>query len=272
MSSGPVNPVSAIQSAPPATFTVASFTDANPNATAEDFTGVVTATSLTGQIVTSDQVTITQQGNGVFAVTATLGFPQWAPGRSPPPSPTSAAARRWSARRHPIRAPLVANFGLEGSAHTGIAIVNRTVGGFTDTNPQAQSSNFTAVIDWGDGSQTAGAIFQQDGGEGGAFFVVNGSHAYATPGNHRTQVSVVDIGGSSVTDVGGSRAILRGTTIVTDLPVTGAVGNFTAIDGINTGTVTLATFSDPNPLATASSLKATLVAGGGDGHPKAPSR
>ncbi len=76
-----------------------------------------------------------------------------------------------------------------------------------------------------------------------------------------------------MTDVGGSRVTLTATAgaatiTVTDLPVTGAVNNFTAVEGQNTGTIVLATFVDPNTLATVADVTAFLPVGGwGDGKP-----
>ncbi len=52
--------------------------------------------------------------------------------------------------------------------------------------------------------------------------------------------------------------------------MTGAVESFTAVEGQNTGTIVLATFEDPNTLATASSVTASLPIGGwGDTTPAA---
>ncbi len=50
--------------------------------------------------------------------------------------------------------------------------------------------------------------------------------------------------------------------------MTGATGNFTAQEGKNTGLFVLATFTDPNTLATVADVNATLAVGGwGDGSP-----
>ena len=61
---------------------------------------------------------------------------------------------------------------------------------------------------------------------------------------------------------------LTATFTITDLPVTGSTKNFTAVEGQNTGLFVLATFEDPNTLATLSDVKAELAVGGwGDGTP-----
>ncbi len=158
-------------------------------------------------------------------------------------------------------ASLTAGAAVALTPNTGATLPATTVvGSFTDANTAAPVSDFTAIIDWGDGSPTTLGTIVSTGGGG---FNVQGTHAYARPGSYITKVNVTDNGGSTVT--------LNGTATVTDLPVTGAVRNFPAVEGQDTGSIVLATFSDPNPLATASDLTATLPVGGwGDGTPGAP--
>ena len=145
---------------------------------------------------------------------------------------------------------------------TGVALPSSTVvGTFTDANPTAPISDYTGTIDWGDGSPTTLATFSQPGGVGTAFDVTGG-HTYAKPGTYAITVNVLDDGGSRVT--------LTGTSTVTDLPVTGSTKNFTAVEGESTGSFVLATFEDPNTLATLSDVQAQLAIGGwGDGTPTA---
>jgi Bacterial Ig-like domain len=130
------------------------------------------------------------------------------------------------------------------------------VADFTDANLNAPASDFTAIIDWGDGSPTSvGSIV----GAGGAYSV-NGSHTYTKPGIFTTTVVVKDVGGATVT--------LFGSATVSDAAVTGATRNFVATEGIDTGEFVLATFTDPNPFATVSDVSAALAVGGwGDGTP-----
>jgi large repetitive protein len=156
-------------------------------------------------------------------------------------------------------AALTAGTTVNLTPNTGAALSNAIVGTFTDANPTAPISDFWATINWGDGSPATTGLVTQPGGVGTAFDVT-GSHTYATPGSYTTIISVSDDGGSRVT--------ITGTATVTDLPVTGSVKNFTAVEGENTGAVVLATFSDPNPLATAADVAATIPVGGwGDGTP-----
>jgi hypothetical protein len=156
-------------------------------------------------------------------------------------------------------ATLTAGAAVALTPHTG-TIIGPAVGSFTDADPIAPISDFTAIIYWGDGSNSAGTI-DQPGGVGTPFIVV-GTHAYATPGVYSITTNVTDVGGSAVT--------LTGSATVTDVAVTGAVRSFPAVEGQNTGTIVLGTFTDPNPLATAADLTATLGIGDwGDGTPAA---
>ena len=133
------------------------------------------------------------------------------------------------------------------------------VGTFTDGNTSASLSDFTGVIDWGDGSPNSVATFVSFGG---GDFGVFGAHTYSSPDDFAVTTNVFDAGGSTTT--------VNATITVTDLPVSGAVNNFTAVEGKDTGTIVLATFTDPNTLATVASVTASLPVGGwGDGLPTA---
>src|SRR5262249_17266049 len=70
----------------------------------------------------------------------------------------------------------------EGTTFTG------AVATFTDTGyPGNLPSDFTATIDWGDGTTTIGTV---SGGNG--VFTVSGSHKYADEGTHTTIVTLTD--------------------------------------------------------------------------------
>jgi hypothetical protein len=143
--------------------------------------------------------------------------------------------------------------------NTGVALPSTTVvGTFTDANTFATTADYTTSIDWGDGSPNSTGVVVATATPG--VFDVEGGHTYAKPGKYTTLITVID--------QGGSRAIVTGTATVTDLPVTGSTGNFTAVEGQNTGTFALATFTDPNTLATVADVNAQLAIGGwGDGMP-----
>ena len=70
---------------------------------------------------------------------------------------------------------------------------NVTVANFADSNPGATASDFTATIDWGDG--TALEVRTVTAGVGGGFSVAGG-HTYAARGDYRMTVVITDDGGS----------------------------------------------------------------------------
>ena len=68
-----------------------------------------------------------------------------------------------------------------------------TVATFTDVNAAAPASDFTASIDWGDGTETEGDVVGTSPGQ----FAVQGTHVYANAGGYPVQVTIDDEGGSS---------------------------------------------------------------------------
>ena len=83
------------------------------------------------------------------------------------------------------RAPLVITVQtlplVEGMPFSG------TVATFTDANPKYVPSDFTATIDWGDGTTTDGTVGEQAGS-----FIVTGSHTYAEYGGYPLTVTIQD--------------------------------------------------------------------------------
>jgi hypothetical protein len=128
---------------------------------------------------------------------------------------------------------------------------------FHDNNRTAPVSDFTATITWGDGGTTT--VSGSGGGIvslGGGNFAVLGSHTYAEEGAVTISVQVLDVGGASATNS-------RGTTVA-DASLTGLkMQNPHATAGQNTGTFTVATFSDLNPGAPVSDFTATVSWGDG---------
>jgi hypothetical protein len=85
------------------------------------------------------------------------------------------------------------SLGATGEPLSGTAGVplSSVVASFTDGDPGGVASDYTASIDWGDGSSTTGAI-----SSAGKSFAVTGSHTYASAGVYKTAVTVSDIGGA----------------------------------------------------------------------------
>jgi Bacterial Ig-like domain len=214
----------------------------------------VPAASIT-QIGTADQFTVnapafTLPDAGTYQVTVTV-----TDSAGPEPFSASGAALAVIAA-----APLTAGDPIALTPNTGVPLSTGTVvGTFTDADPTAPVSDFTATIDWGDGTPNSIATITQPEGAGTTFDVTDG-HIFPHPGTYSYTIIVTGGGGSKLT--------LTGSATVTDLAVTGATDSFTAIAGQNTGFFVLATFTDPNILATVASENATLAAGGwGDGTP-----
>ena len=100
----------------------------------------------------------------------------------------------------------VADAALAGGTALGIAGVENQplhdvpLATFVDSNPFATPADFSAIINWGDGTPTdANARVALVGGSAtGAIFAVYGSHAYAAAGGFAATVNVLDKGGSSL--------------------------------------------------------------------------
>ena len=88
-------------------------------------------------------------------------------------------------------APLIAQSGgivtLQGQAFSGL------VASFTDTDPNGTLTDYSATINWGDGTTTAGTIVQ-----GTEVFLVDGTHTYAQSGTDPILITITDTGGASV--------------------------------------------------------------------------
>ena len=83
--------------------------------------------------------------------------------------------------------------GTTVSGTEGAAISSATVATFTDANPNATASDFTATINWGDGTSTSGTVVAQNGGS----FAVDGTHTYADEGKYAVSTTIKDVGGST---------------------------------------------------------------------------
>jgi large repetitive protein len=156
-------------------------------------------------------------------------------------------------------AALTAGAATALAPNTGVALPSSTVvATFTDANTFATTGDYTTSIDWGDGAPASTGVVVATATPG--VFDVEGGHKYAKSGVYTTLVSDFDDGGSKV--------VVTGSATVTDLPVTGSTRSFTATEGISTGQFVLASFTDPNTLATVADVNATLAIGGwGDGTP-----
>ncbi len=88
--------------------------------------------------------------------------------------------------------------GKSVSGTAGVQL-SATVATFTDADPNRVASDYTASINWGDGSSsTAGTVSAAAGGG----FEVKGSHTYAASGQYTIAVTINDVGGAKATATG----------------------------------------------------------------------
>jgi len=99
------------------------------------------------------------------------------------------------------------------SATAGTAF-SGPVATFTDANPGGTVSQYSATINWGDGTTSAGTVTA-----GAGNFVVNGSHTYVSPGAYQTTVTIRDVGGATATAVGTATAAGAPAPVITGAPV-----------------------------------------------------
>jgi uncharacterized protein (TIGR03118 family) len=135
------------------------------------------------------------------------------------------------------------------SSIAGHTLVNVAVGSFTDANPRATTDDFSASIDWGDGSLLdAGAVLKGPG-----FFDVVGSHKYVKEGSFNTRVIVNDIGGANTT--------VANSVIVGDAPILAYPATLWATESLPVSQV-VATFSDSDPTTSLADIADILVSWG----------
>ena len=221
---------------------ISHFTDANPNATADDFNATVTWGDGSPA---DDSAQIVANPNGGFDV---LGAHQYARVGNETVGVTvhGAAAGVTSVTNtaHVAYAALTATAlpqslaVVEGTSFSGV------VGLFSDPNSNAIAADFSASVNWGDGSTTVGTVTTNvDGG-----FAIQGTHTYALNGN-RNIVSTITGASFSTTNP----------MAVADAPLT-AVGNtLKATLNVPVSDLPVATFSDPNLLDDASHFSATIT-------------
>jgi hypothetical protein len=155
---------------------------------------------------------------------------------------------------------------------TASQVFSGIVAVFTDVDPKATASGFTATIDWGDGTTSAGTITADP--KGG--FDVSGTHTYASVDNPsavwdspngrsfgldgNSFTLTVTVASKTTTDAATDRSLVSVLAAPTNLHVSG-----TAIEAVSgqafSGTV--ATFSSLSTTATADGFTATIDWGDG---------
>jgi hypothetical protein len=140
--------------------------------------------------------------------------------------------------------------GLTFTANPGQAF-SGTVATFTDSNRANVADDFTATINWGDGTTSAGVITDNAGA-----ISVSGTHTYATASQHAVSVTLADGAPGTATVTANSTANV--------VALAGHVSLTAAKEGVALPVTTgVATFTDPNRSDTASSFTATIAWGDG---------
>jgi hypothetical protein len=134
------------------------------------------------------------------------------------------------------------------------ATVNHAFSGpvatFSDTDTANVAGDFTAMVDWGDGTTTTGTVVGSNGA-----FTVDGSHTYATGGKFTVHVQGAD-------DSPGTATFAATSTATVGFP--GQMVLNAATEGKKLPNATaVATFTDNTPGDTASSFTATINWGDG---------
>jgi hypothetical protein len=120
------------------------------------------------------------------------------------------------------------------------------VGNFCDLDPNGVITDYSATIDWGDGTATSAGTFTPDPasvplGTGPQCFYVNGTHTFATPGTYYLTITIKDVGGSTLTKTDTVITVSGPAPTTTGVP-------FNAVEGQPfTGTVATFVTNPPQP-------------------------
>ena len=221
---------------------VATFTDANPNSTAADFS----ATIIWGDGHTSNG-TVAVNPTGGFTVTGSNTYLD-----EGSYSPTVQIADDGGAVANVTSPAVVADASLtaKGSAITATegAGFNGVVATFTDTNPNSTTADFSATITWGDGQTSSGIVAANPNGG----FNVLGTNTYHLQGSYAITVQIHDVGGTSTTAASMAQ--------IADGPLTATGSTFNVTTGVAFSNV-VATFTDSNPFGQAGDFTAAIAWG-----------
>lgn len=223
---------------------VATFTDPDPNGHLSEYSATINwgdGHSGTGLIAADGQGGFTVSGTNVYAVkgTFTVSVTIVDVGGT-----TSHASGTATITDPPLTATFVP------FASTVAAPVSGVVATFKDADPNGNLAEYSAAIQWGDGTSSVASVAAVASGG----FSVSGSHAYATEGSFTVTVAIADRGGASTT--------AHGTVHIGDAPITASASSFRAAANTSLQRV-LATFSDPDPTRIAADFSASVSWGDG---------
>jgi len=214
---------------------VVHFDDANSFETAADFDAIVDwgdgSAPETESVTANASGGFDVRGDHTYATAGTYSFVAHTAGKSfsgtatvTPPAPV-----------------VLANgiSGVEGSLFTG------KVATFNDADPNVPYTDFTAAIEWGDGSTSAGIV--------GPDFTVKGSHTYVKFGLYTLKVTVTIQGGASHSSSDHAN--------ISNAAITASGFNLTSKS--TSFKDTIASFTDGNPFGVAGDYSAAIFWGDG---------
>jgi hypothetical protein len=227
---------------------VATFTDDNPAATPADFTATIDwgdGTAVTAGTIGSSSAAFVVTGQHTYAdegsFTVTVTISDVSPGTGSATATTTGTI---------TEADTLSGSPLVFSAAAGTSFTG-PVATFSDTLTSNVPSDFTATINWGDATTTAGTI-----SGGGGSFQVSGTHTYAGTGTFSVVVTLSDDAPGTATAQVTSTAHV-GTSALSVTASSFTIAENAAFNG------TVASFTDSNKALTAASFTATIAWGDG---------
>jgi hypothetical protein len=150
---------------------------------------------------------------------------------------------------------VAAGGGATVTATAGVAFTGQSVATFTDPGGPEPVADYSATIDWGDGSSSAGNILPADAN---GTFTVQGSHSYNSAGNDAIAVTIQHDTAPNVTVTSTANV-----AAVVQPSLTVAAQSVSGTEGASLANTEVATFTLAGASATASDFSATIDWGDG---------
>ena len=229
--------------------TVATFTDSDTTDLASGFTASInwgdstittgTVTGSNGSFSVDGGHTYLDETSAPVSVSITRGSD----------SANTTASGPVSVAEHDALTPQGTTFG----ATTNEALNNVVVATFSDADTANTASDFTASIDWGDGTTATGTVSSSGGS-----YTVTGSHTYNEPGTDNVHVTLTDDAPGTATATANSTVNVSAGSLASQEVLTSATEHVALADS-----TTVATFTDTNSTDLASGFTATIDWGDG---------